>query len=94
MVRLAPEAPGLLLAEHLDGERAILIFRVANLETAVTEIAHRGQIGGRFEMPYGVGAQLITWPQRLAIYEPLTPSAGAWPVAAISDPQPRRVRAP
>jgi predicted enzyme related to lactoylglutathione lyase len=71
MVRLTSDAPGLLLAEHLEGEHAILIFRVANLETAVTEITeHRGQIGGRFEMPYGVGAQLITpGPQRLAIYE-------------------------
>jgi hypothetical protein len=31
MVRLTSDAPGLLLAEHLEGEQAILIFRVASL---------------------------------------------------------------
>jgi predicted enzyme related to lactoylglutathione lyase len=71
MVRLTPTSPGLLLAEHLDGDQAILIFRVADLEAAVQELDGRGgQIGGRFEMPYGIGAQLVTpGPQRLAIYE-------------------------
>ena len=44
MVRLGWEAPGLLLAEHLEGQQAILIFRVAKLETAVPEIyAPRGR---------------------------------------------------
>jgi predicted enzyme related to lactoylglutathione lyase len=71
MVRLTPDSPGLLFAEHLAGDQAILIFRVANLEEAIAEITNGGgQVGGRFEMPYGVGAQLITpGPQRLAIYE-------------------------
>jgi predicted enzyme related to lactoylglutathione lyase len=71
MVRLTSDAPGLLLAEHLKGDQAILIFRVPDLEAAVREITENGgQVGGRFEMPYGVGAQLITpGPQRLAIYE-------------------------
>ena len=48
-----------------------MIFRVPDLEAAVREITgNGGQLGGRFEMPYGVGAQLITpGPQRLAIYE-------------------------
>ena len=71
MVRLTPESPGLLLAEHLAGDQAILIFRVVNLEAALAEITSSGgKIGSRFEMPYGVGAQLITpGPQRLAVYE-------------------------
>ncbi len=71
MVRLSPDSPGLLLAEHLHGDQAILIFRVPDLEAAVHQIEVRGgQIGSRFEMPYGVGAQLLTpGPQRLAIYE-------------------------
>ena len=71
MVRLTAESPGLLFAEHLAGGQAILIFRVGNLEQAVERITESGgQVGDRFEMPYGIGAQLIMpGPQRLAIYE-------------------------
>jgi hypothetical protein len=65
MVRLTSDAPELLLAEHLDGAQAILIFRWRIWRQSVCErereiIEHCGQIGGRFEMPYAVGAQLIT----------------------------------
>jgi hypothetical protein len=71
MVRLTPNPPGLLLAEHLHSDQAILIFRVPDLEVAVRQIEERGgDIGSRFEMPYGIGVQLLTpGPQRLAIYE-------------------------
>jgi hypothetical protein len=71
MVRLTPDSPGVLLAEHLHGDQAILIFRVPDLEVAVHQIEERGgDIGNRFEMPYGVGVQLLSpGPQRLAIYE-------------------------
>jgi predicted enzyme related to lactoylglutathione lyase len=71
MVRLTPDSPGLLLAEHLHGDQAILIFRVPDLEVAAHQIEERGgRIDIRFEMPYGVGVQLDTpGPQRLAIYE-------------------------
>jgi hypothetical protein len=71
MVRLAPHSPGLLLAEHLLGDQAILIYRVADLAAAEHEIVRRGgQLAGRFEMPYGVGVQLtMPGPQRLAIYQ-------------------------
>jgi hypothetical protein len=71
MVRLTPDSPGLLLAEHLHGDQAILIFRVRDLEVAAHQIEERGgRIGSRFEMPYGVGVQLdAPGPQRLAIYE-------------------------
>jgi hypothetical protein len=34
MVQLTSDAPELLLTEHLEGAQAILIFQVANLETA------------------------------------------------------------
>jgi predicted enzyme related to lactoylglutathione lyase len=71
MVRLTPDSPGLLLAEHLHGDQAILIFRVPDLEVAIHQIEERGgHIGSRFEMPYGVGVQLLApGPQRLAIYQ-------------------------
>jgi hypothetical protein len=79
MVRLTPTSPGLLLAQHLHGDQAILIFRVADLEAAVYQIEERGgQVGSRFEMPYGTGVQLLTpGPQRLAIYEATHADRGA-----------------
>jgi hypothetical protein len=79
MVRLTPDSPGLLLAQHLHGDQAILIFRVARLEAAVQEIEVRGgHIGSHFEMPYGIGVQLRTpGPQRLAIYEATHADRGA-----------------
>ena len=71
MVRSAPEGPALLLAEHLEGERPILVFRVEDLEAATTELEGRGvALGARFEMPYGHGVEVATpGPQRLAVYE-------------------------
>ena len=42
MVRLTADSPGLLFAEHLAGDQAILIFRVANLEEAVAQITASG----------------------------------------------------
>ncbi len=71
MVRADPEGPALLLAEHLEGERPILIFRVADLEAASAELRARGvELGAAFGMPYGHGVQLaMPGPQRLAIYE-------------------------
>jgi hypothetical protein len=37
MARLSSDAPEPLLTEHLEGAQAILIFRVANLETAMKD---------------------------------------------------------
>jgi hypothetical protein len=79
MVRLAPEGPALLLAEHLEGEQPILIFLVDDLDAATEELRSRGAgIGGAFEMPYGHGVKLeLPGPQRLAIYQLTRPERGA-----------------
>ena len=71
MVRMVPDSPGLLLAEHLAGDQSILIFRVADLTAAERAIAEKGgRVGERFEFPYGVGVQLpMPGPQRMAVYE-------------------------
>ena len=78
MLRLSPDGPALLLAEHLEGERPILIFRVADLEAAIAELEGRGtELGARFEMPYGHGIELLSpGPQRFAIYELTRPERG------------------
>jgi hypothetical protein len=78
MVRLAGDEPELLLAEHLDGDAPILLYRVADLDAAVGELAVRGEeVGERFEFPYGFGVELLApKPQRLAVYERSRPDRG------------------
>jgi hypothetical protein len=77
MVRLAPDPPPLLLAGHLEGDQPVLVYRVANLERAIAELRNREvELGTRFEIPYGPGAELSNpGPQRLALYECTRPEA-------------------
>ena len=78
MVRLGPNKQSLLLAQHLEGDRPILVHRVGDLDTAIAELTHRGvEIGARFEIPFGVGVELRNpGPQRIAIYERTRPERG------------------
>jgi hypothetical protein len=79
MVRLAPGEPPLLLAEHLEGDQPILVFRVADLTTTAEDLRGRGvDLGAPFEMPYGHGVELVNpGPQRVAVYERTRPDRGA-----------------
>ncbi len=78
MVRLTTDGPKLVLAEHLEGDRPILIFRVDDLDAAMAELEARGvEPGAPFEMPYGHGFGLKTpGPQRLALYQLTRPERG------------------
>jgi hypothetical protein len=71
MVQTVPEGPALLLAEHLEGEQPILVFRVEDLEAARAALRAKGvELGAGFEMPYGHGVEVkLAGPQRLAVYE-------------------------
>jgi hypothetical protein len=71
MVRSALDGPALLLAEHLEGDAPILIFRVDDLEAASAELGEQGvELGESFGMPFGSGVLLeLPGPQRLAVYE-------------------------
>ena len=71
MLRLTPDPPALLLAQHLDGDAPFLVFRVADLEAAIAQLREDGaQLGERFEIPHGPGIELITpAPQRAALYQ-------------------------
>jgi hypothetical protein len=71
MVRMTPGSPAVLLAGHLDGERPILVFRVADLDAAVAAVEERGfEAGERFGIPHGPGCMLdAPGGQRLALYE-------------------------
>jgi hypothetical protein len=71
MLRLG-DGPALLLAGHLEGERPVLVFRVADLEAAIAGL--EGRLGARFEIPFGPGCE-VTAPggHRLAIYQRTRP---------------------
>jgi hypothetical protein len=77
MVNLTQDSPAVLLAEHLEGDRPVLVFRVLDLEQTVNELQHRGvDVAARFGIPHGPGVELaMTGPQRIALYELTRPEA-------------------
>jgi hypothetical protein len=79
MVKLADEPPALLLAGHLEGDQPVLVYRVENLEEALSQLQARGvQIAARFGIPHGPGAELVNpGPQRVALYELTRQEVGA-----------------
>jgi hypothetical protein len=76
-VRLTGGGPRLLLAEHLEGEAPVLVFRASDLDAALEELERRGvEVEARFGIPHGPGATLRTpGGQRLALYELTRPEA-------------------
>jgi hypothetical protein len=79
MIELTEGAPRIILAGHLDGERPILIYRVADLRAAMTELEGRGwKPGHSLEIPQGpVCSFAAPGGQRLAIYELTRPGVEA-----------------
>jgi hypothetical protein len=71
MISLADTSPAILLAEHLEGEQPVLVFRVSDLDGSVTELeAHGVEVAARFGIPHGPAVELVTpGPQRIALYE-------------------------
>src|SRR4051812_22152008 len=71
MVRLAGGPPDVLLADHLDGERPVLVYRVASLDRALEELAAHGwEERPRFGIPHGPCVEFASpGGHRLAIYE-------------------------
>src|SRR5438270_12435811 len=58
MVRLAPEAPAMLLAGHLEGDRPVLVYRVADLEQTIEQLRERAvDVALRVEFPHGPAAE-------------------------------------
>jgi hypothetical protein len=53
-IRLTDEPPLVLLTDHLEGDRPILVYRVTDLDAALTELERRGWRRERtFEIPHG-----------------------------------------
>jgi catechol 2,3-dioxygenase-like lactoylglutathione lyase family enzyme len=75
MVRLAESPPRLLLADHVEGDAPILVYRVPDLDAALAELKKRRWKRGRMlELPPGPACS-FTAPggQRIAVYEPTRP---------------------
>lgn len=71
MLELTDGPPALLLAGHLEGERPILVYRVADLEAARGALAARGWAPEpSFGIPHGPCCAFRTAGEhRIAIYE-------------------------
>jgi hypothetical protein len=71
MIELTDEPPRILLADHLEGDVPILVYRVTSLPEATRELESRGwQEGKTLEIPQGpVCSFTAPGGQRLAVYE-------------------------
>jgi hypothetical protein len=78
MVNVTDQPPGILLAGHLEGERPILVYRVADIGMATEELESRGwQRGQSLEIPHGPVCTFVTpGGHRLAIYQLTRPEVG------------------
>lgn len=77
MLELGDGPPAVLLADHVEGERPILVYRVADIEVAMTRLEARGwKREPQFGIPHGPCCS-FTAPggHRLAIYQLTRPKA-------------------
>jgi hypothetical protein len=79
MVELAPSSPRILLADHLEGDEPILVYRVANLAETLAELEGRGwRRQSLIEIPPGPCCSFrAPGGQRLAVYEAARPGVVA-----------------
>lgn len=79
MIELTADPPRLLLADHVEGDVPILVYRVASLAETTTELESRGWIRGHtLEIPQGpVCSFRAPGGQRLAVYELVRPGVEA-----------------
>jgi hypothetical protein len=71
MVELTSGPPAIVLNDHLDGERPVLVYRVSDVRATAADLSGRGWTAGHsLEIPQGP-VTTFTSPggQRLAIYE-------------------------
>ena len=70
-VELAGSAPLILLTDHLEGERAIAVFRVDDLRATMDELRSRGWTPlHTFEIPHGPCCSFTTsGGHRIALYQ-------------------------
>jgi hypothetical protein len=71
LVRMTEGPPHVLLTDHLEDERPIYIYRVANLKKALADLKSRGwKKAQTLEIPMGPCCSFTTpGGQRIAVYE-------------------------
>jgi hypothetical protein len=71
MVELTEGPPQIVLAGHLDGDRPIFVYRVADLQAATQMLRAAGSdLGHALEIPQGPVRSFVTpGGQRLALYQ-------------------------
>ena len=71
MLKLGRSRPPLLLADHLEGDVPVLVYRVASVDDARRELRSRGWRRGRLlELPMGTALSFVApGGQRVAIFE-------------------------
>ena len=71
MIELADGPPRLLLADHLSGERPVLVFRVDDLDRELERLESQGwKRGSTFEIPQGPCCSFKTaGGHRIALYQ-------------------------
>jgi hypothetical protein len=76
-VELTEGPPLILLADHVEGERAILVYRVADLTSALAELEARGwEREHTFEIPHGpICSFRSPGGHRIALYQLTRPEA-------------------
>jgi hypothetical protein len=76
-VELAKDSPLLLLTDHVDGDRPILVYRVADLEATMKVLEARGwERGATLEIPHGPVCSFRTpGGHRFAMYQLTRPEA-------------------
>lgn len=76
-VELAGDSPLLLLTDHVEGDRPILVYRVANLDAALADLEGRGwEREDTFEIPHGPVCSFRTpGGHRFALYQLTRPEA-------------------
>ena len=78
-VALTEEPPVILLTDHVEGDRPILVYRVADFDAALADLEARGwSRSGTFEIPHGPCCSFATpGGHRVAVYELTRPEAAA-----------------
>ena len=76
MIEMTAGPPRLIFTDHLEGERAIMIYRVANLRSALKDLAKRGwEKEGTFEIPQGPCCSFVSPAgHRVALYQLTRPN--------------------
>jgi hypothetical protein len=78
-IELTEGPPLVLLTDHLEGDRPILVYRVAELDSALDMLASRGWLREHaFEIPHGPCCSFRTpGGHRFALYQLTRPEAAA-----------------